>query len=30
VCELNCYYTDDFGNEKVKPGEWVVKKLTLN
>ena len=30
VCELNCYYSDDFGNEKVKPGEWVVKKLTLN
>jgi hypothetical protein len=30
VCELNCYYSDDFDNEKVKPGEWVVKKLTLN
>jgi hypothetical protein len=30
VCELNCYYSDDFDDKKVKPGEWVVKKLTLN
>lgn len=27
VCELNCYYSDDFDNEKVKLSEWVVSKF---
>lgn len=27
VCELNCYYSDDFDNEKVKPAEWVITKF---
>ena len=28
MCELNCYYSDDFDNEKVKSAEWVVENLS--
>ena len=27
ICEMTCYYTEDFDNEKVKPAEWVVTKF---
>ena len=27
VCELNCYYSDDFDDKKVKPAEWVITKF---
>ncbi len=28
ICEMTCYYTEDFDNEKVKPADWVIRKFS--